>query len=199
MFKYFVLAAAFLAFWSVEMSAQDYTVDASSSSLKWAGEKVLGKHNGSVNIKDGSMTKTGKNFEGIFTIDMTSIKNEDLKDADNNAKLIGHLKSDDFFSVAKHNTATFKLKKIKDYTPKKGEKGKHWVTGDLTIKGNTNEIAFPAEITFSDKGFKALAKFSIDRSKWDIRYGSGSFFDNLGDKTIYDEIKFDLSLVGNKK
>lgn len=199
MIKYFVLAAALLAFLSIEMSAQNYSVDASSSSLKWFGEKVLGKHNGSVNIKDGTMTKSGKSFSGNFSIDMTSITNEDLKDAEYNAKLIGHLKSDDFFSVAKHNTATFKLKNIKDYTPKKGEQGKHWVTGDLTIKGITNEIAFPANITFTDKGFNADAKFSIDRTKWDIRYGSGSFFDNLGDKTIYDEIKFNLSLVGKKQ
>lgn len=199
MYKIFVLAVAALALLGVELSAQSFTVDASASSLKWVGEKVLGKHNGTVNIKDGAMTKSGSDFSGVFTIDMTSIKNEDLTDASYNAKLIGHLKSDDFFSVAKHNTATFKLKSIKDYKPKKDEKGKHWVTGELTIKGISNEIGFPAEINFSDSGFKADAKFSIDRSKWDIRYGSGSFFDNLGDKTIYDEIKFELSLLGKVK
>lgn len=199
MVKYLSIAIALFAIISTNLFAQDYIIDSKASGLKWTGEKVTGKHWGTVNIKDGGMTKSGNNFSGNFTIDMTSIKVDDLKDAETNGKLLGHLKSDDFFSVAKHNTSTFKLKGIKDYKPKKDEKGNHWVTGDLTIKGITHEIGFPAEIKFDGKGFKADAKFTINRAKWDIRYGSGSFFDNLGDKTIYDDIKFELSLAGTTK
>lgn len=198
MFKFLLIAAAFTLF-AANVSAQNYVVDAKASNLKWLGEKVLGKHWGTVDIKDGMMTKSGNNFTGNFTIDMTTIKSDDLKDAETNAKLVGHLKSDDFFSVDKHKNSTFKLKNIKEYKAKKNEKGNYWVTGDLTIKGITNEIGFPAEIKFDSNGFKADASFTINRAKWDVRFGSGSFFDNLGDKTIYDDIKFDLLLVGKVK
>ena len=197
MVRILVLSVMALAFLAGSLTAQEYKIDAKASNLKWVGEKVLGKHWGTVNIKDGGMTKSGNNFNGNFTIDMTTLKVDDLEDAGTNAKLVGHLKSDDFFSVVKYNTSTFKLKGIKDYTPKKDEKGNHWVTGDLTIKGITHEIGFPAEISFDSNGFKANANFTINRTKWDIRYGSGSFFDNLGDKTIKDDIKFELKLVGN--
>ncbi|MBX3044272.1 MAG: YceI family protein [Candidatus Kapabacteria bacterium] len=199
MLKFFMTVALALAFFGSAVLAQDYAVDSKASNLKWTGEKVLGKHWGTVQIKTGEMKKTGSNFTGTFTIDMTTIKVDDLKDEATNAKLLGHLKSDDFFSVDKHNTSTFKLKSIKDYTPKKDEKGKHWVTGELTIKGITHEIGFPAEINFDGNGFKANANFTINRAKWDIRYGSGSFFDNLGDKAISDDIKFELSLAGKIK
>jgi polyisoprenoid-binding protein YceI len=196
MFRFLAIMTVALVSVFASVTAQDFVVDSKSSNLKWIGEKVTGKHWGTVNIKDGKLTKSGTNFSGMFNIDMTSIKVDDLKDAETNGKLTGHLKSEDFFNVNNFKTATFKVKAIKDYKPKKDEKGNHWVTGDLTIKGITHEIGFPALITFSGNSMKAEAKFTINRTKWDIRYGSGSFFDNLGDKTIYDDIKFELSLVG---
>lgn len=199
MVRFFALIVVAIATLSIGLFSQEYNVDLKGSTLKWTGEKVTGKHFGTINIKDGSFKKEVAGFSGIFNIDMNSIKIDDLKDAGTNAKLLGHLKSDDFFSVEKFAIATFKLKGIKDYSPKKGEKGKHLVTGDLTIKGITNEISFPAEVKFDNKSFKADANFTINRAKWDIRYGSGSFFDNLGDKMIYDDIKFELKLVANSK
>ncbi|MDX9789715.1 MAG: YceI family protein [Candidatus Kapaibacterium sp.] len=196
MIRFFLMALIALATVGASINAQTFSVDVNSSKLKWTGEKVTGKHFGTVKIKDGTMTKSGNNFSGYFTIDMTTIKVDDIKDEKTNAKLLGHLKSDDFFSVAKFNNAVFKLKGIKEYTPKKSEKGNHWVSGELTIKGITHDIGFPAVLSFDSNGFKAEADFTIDRSKWDVRYGSGSFFDNLGDATIYDDIKFELTLSG---
>lgn len=199
MVRIFVLAIMTLALFVGNMTANEYKIAPKASSLKWLGEKVGKNHYGTVGIKDGSMTKSGNNYSGTFTIDMTTIKVDDIKDAGMNGKLLGHLQSDDFFSVQNHKTATFKLKSIKDYKPKKDEKGNHWVTGDLTIKGITHEIGFPAEIKFDGNGFKADAKFSINRAKWEIKYGSGSFFDNLGDAMISDDIKYELKLVGKVK
>ena len=112
--------------------------------------------------------------------------------------MVNHLKSDDFFSVEKNPVATFTITKIAPYSAKKDEAATHYVTGNLTIKGITHEISFPAEITFSDDLMTAKAAFAIDRTKWNVRFRSGSFFENLGDKMIYDDIKFDLTLVAEK-
>lgn len=177
--------------------ANNFSVDTKSSKLNWTGEKVTGKHWGTVNIKNGSVSLNGEKMTGSFEIDMTSIVADDLKkDKATHDKLVGHLKSDDFFSVDKNPTAKFTLKKADKYNPKKGENFNYMVTGDLTIKGITNEIRFPAKIDIKGKDMTAKASFTIDRSKWDVRFGSGSFFDNLGDKMIYDDIKFDLNLKG---
>jgi polyisoprenoid-binding protein YceI len=199
MVRFFVLLAVAVATLSLNVFSQEYIVDAAKSKLNWDASKVTGKHNGHINIKDGMMKKEVSNFSGVFNIDMNTIKIEDLKDAATNAKLLGHLRSDDFFSVDKFGTSTFKLKSVKETKSKTDANITHTVTGDLTIKGITKEINFPATIKFTSNGFTADAKFTINRAKWDIKYGSGSFFDNLGDKMIYDDIKFDLSLVGNTK
>lgn len=180
-----------------QVFAEVYKVNAAASKLSWLGQKVTGEHHGEIKIKDGYLTVDGNKYSGEFTIDMITIVNHDLE-GEWNAKLIGHLKSDDFFSVEKHPAAAFKVTKVVPYKAEEGEAATHRVTGDLTIKGITNEISFPAQFTFTDEGLTARAKFSIDRTKWDIRFRSGSFFENLGDKLIYDDIKFDLTLVADK-
>jgi polyisoprenoid-binding protein YceI len=175
-------------------NAQTHQVSTEKSSIKWVGKKVGGQHNGTIKVSGGELTQ-GKNgaLTGNFTIDMNSIVNEDLADKTYNDKLIGHLKSEDFFSVEKFPTSTFKITKA---VAKKGENGNNYeVTGDLTIKGITHAITFPANVMLTKSGFIAKAKFNVDRSKYDVRYGSGAFFDNLGDKTIEDNIQFDLYVV----
>jgi len=176
--------------------AQNYSVDAAKSTLGWTGEKVTGAHNGTVGIKSGMFkVDDAMKMTGEFEIDMTSIVVLDIENADYNAKLKGHLESDDFFSVANYKSSTFEITKAVPYN---GESANYRVTGKLTIKGITNEISFPAQIDFTDEGFSANAQFTIDRSRWEIKYGSGSFFDALGDKLIYDDIKFDLNIAGAK-
>jgi len=191
--KRFITAITVFAFVSVSLMSQNYQVDNANSQVKWTGEKILGKHYGTINIKVGSLMMKNNKMTGVFDIDMNTIVSEDLKgDKASFDKLIGHLKSDDFFSVAKNPTATFNLRKADKYNPRKGENFNYMLTGDLTIKGITNEIRFPAKIELNDKNLIANADFTIDRTKWNVRYGSGSFFDNLGDKAIYDDIKFEL-------
>ena len=180
------LAFAFIA---TALSAQTYTIDTEASSIKWLGKKVTGQHEGTIKLQTGTIIQQGDVLAGIFGIDMTSIVCTDL-DEGTGAKLVGHLSSEDFFNVAAFNSAIFNIKSI---TPK--DDGTSTVKGALTIKGITNEISFPAKVNFGDGGMKATASFSIDRTKWNIKYGSGSFFDNLGDKAIYDDIEFELNLV----
>lgn len=164
-------------------------VDASKSVVKWNAKKVTGEHSGTVALKSGSlMVDGGKVTGGSFEIDMNSIKCEDLTDPGYNGKLIGHLKSDDFFSVAKHPVVSFKITKVEANN----------ITGDLTIKGITNSVTFPATVKASKDGATASAKIVLDRTKWDIRYGSKKFFESIGDKAIYDDFTIDLTLAATK-
>ncbi|WP_052343437.1 YceI family protein [Saccharicrinis fermentans] len=167
--------------------SQTNQVDTDKSSVKWEGKKIGGSHNGAILLKEGSFTLKGSKItEGTFIIDMASISNADIEDKDYKAKLIGHLKSDDFFSVEKYPTATLK---VTGSTAFKNDIAK--VTGDLTIKGQTHPIDFEV----SKNGHIFTTQLTVDRAQYDIRYGSKSFFDNLGDKVIYDDFTLDISIV----
>ncbi|PST85250.1 lipid-binding protein [Pedobacter yulinensis] len=168
-----------------------YKVDTEKSTLTWIGKKVSGSHNGTLALQSGSLSFNGKKLNGgNFTIDMGSIK-----DADKSARLEGHLKADDFFGSAKYPTSTFVIKKVSPAAA-----GKVNITGDLTIKGKTNSISFPATVAWgSDGTVTATAdKIVVDRTKFDIKYGSKSFFSDLGDKFIYDEFELAVKLVAKK-
>lgn len=169
-------------------------VDVKSSKMEWVGEKVTGKHWGTVNIKSGELeVENGKLIGGTFLIDMTTIKVDDIEDKESNENLRGHLMSEDFFNVKNHATSKFVITKV---TEKAGKNGNNYeITGELTIKGKTNTITFPARVSMEDNTLKAYASLNVDRTKWDVRYGSGSFFDNLGDRTIYDEFNIKLDLT----
>ncbi|WP_442844780.1 YceI family protein [Leeuwenhoekiella sp. H156] len=159
-------------------------VSVKTSSITWTGKKVTGKHVGTIDLKDGFFTMEGDNITGgEFHIDMTSIECTDLS-GDSKGQLEGHLKSDDFFGVDNYPTA----KLVITNAVKKGNTYK--VTGDLTIKKTTEPVTF--ELERAGSNFSTV--LTIDRSKYDVRYGSGSFFDNLGDKTIYDDFTLDINL-----
>lgn len=174
----------------VEGFAQDVKVNTEKSQLEWLAKKVTGQHNGTVNIKSGSLKfSNGTLTGGTFVLDMTTINDLDLTGT-YKTKLTTHLESDDFFSVAKFPEASLVITKA---TPKNGEGSNYEITANLTIKGITNAITFPAYVDL--KNGVAKASFTIDRTKWDIRYGSGSFFEGLGDKMIYDDIEYTVTLA----
>jgi polyisoprenoid-binding protein YceI len=171
-----------------------YQADPTISEIKWNGKKVTGEHYGKISLSSGNLFFDSNNLlGGEFVIDMVSITCDDLTDAGTNAKLVKHLKSDDFFSVEKHPKATFVITsaeaKAKDIQQ---------LTGDLTIKGITNEITFPATVQAKDNKLEANAQIVVDRSKFDVRYGSGSFFENLGNKMIYDDFTLDVKIVAEQ-
>jgi len=182
----FVLALIILLSGNV-MFAQKAEVDTKKSSIEWFGEKIGGQHEGNIEVKSGYLElKNEKIVEGNFVVDMTTITNTDIEDEDYNQKIVGHLKSDDFFGVEEYPTANFVLTKSSKFSD-----GKATVTGDITIKGKTESISF--EVTRA--GNEYTAKLDIDRSKFDVRYGSDSFFDNLGDRAIDDIFTLDIKLV----
>jgi polyisoprenoid-binding protein YceI len=166
-----------------------------SSKLEWVGEKVTGKHWGTVAIKSGNLIlNDGKLVGGKIEINMQSIVVDDLT-GNSKTKLEGHLKSDDFFSSEKNPTSTFEITQIREEKGKNGNT--HSVSGNLNIKGIVKEVSFPARINVSEDKITAFASFSLDRTLWNVRYGSGSFFDNLGDKTIYDEFQIKFNITAN--
>lgn len=157
------------------------TVDAEQSQVTWKAYKVTGSHTGTVDLKKGELKfEDGKLIGGQFEVDMSSLVATDLE-GESKGNLEGHLKSDDFFSVENHPTSTLVFNKVKATG-----KNSYEVTGDLTIKG----ISKPVTFDLSVYGSKATATVKVDRTAYDIRFNSGNFFQNLGDKTIYDE--FDL-------
>ncbi|MFF5383611.1 YceI family protein [Pedobacter suwonensis] len=167
-----------------------YTVDVAKSTITWIGKKVTGSHNGTVALQSGTLAVNGKSVTGgTFVIDMTSIK-----DADGSAKLEGHLKADDFFGTTKFPTSTFVITKVA------GSGANVTVTGNLTIKGITKPLNFPATVSVNADGTaSALAgKIIVDRTKYDIKYGSKSFFDSIGDKAIDDNFELSVKLVAKK-
>jgi polyisoprenoid-binding protein YceI len=175
-----ILSIALTALFTLGALAQE-SKSVKNSTVAWKGYKVTGSHHGTINLSEGNLIFNGDTLSGgSFTVDMTSLVDNDLE-GEWKGKLEGHLKSDDFFGVATHPTASLVFTSVKA-----SSKNSYDVTADLTIKGITNPINF----TLAVYGNKANATLKVDRAKYDVRYGSGSFFDNLGDKTIYDE--FDL-------
>ena len=168
-------------------NAQTNKINTTKSIINWEGKKITGEHAGTINFKDGYLIfKDKKVTGGSFTADMTSLSNTD-QTGSSKQKLEGHLKSEDFFSTAKFTTATLVFKNIAN----EGN-NKYLINADLTIKGTTNPIQF--ELVMVDKK-KATAKLNINRTKYDIKYGSGSYFDDLGDKTIFDNFELNVVLV----
>jgi len=182
-----IAVALFLAVGTFAATAQSKAIDTKKSTIKWVGKKVTGQHEGTVNFKSGTLVlKGGKLSGGSFVVDMTSIAVSDLEAGKGKEKLEGHLKADDFFGTDKFPTAkldfkTFAAKPNNVYT----------VTADLTIKGKTAPVTF--DLTLGKNN--ATAALKIDRTKYDIKYGSKSFFEGLGDKVIDDEFEVNVNLV----
>lgn len=187
---FFIVMVQFVLIDSIAQATGDATVgvDVTKSKLEWTGRKLGGEHYGEIRLSSGQLAfKKGKLTEGSFEIDMTSITCTDLTDEKSNRRLVDHLKSEDFFSVGRFPKATLvitnvQFKSLNEYA----------VTGALTIKGKTNAIVFPAII---NEQREAEANLVFDRSKFDVKFGSQSFFENLGDKLVYDEVEMKVKLV----
>ncbi len=176
-----VILFAFSATATEPVGDEKKEVKTETSTVTWKAYKVTGSHVGTLDLKEGSLSfEEGKLTGGEFVIDMTTITSTDLEGEDK-GKLEGHLKSDDFFGVESHPTAKLVLTSVMA-----SGKNSYEVVGDLTIKGTTKSVSFDISVY----GSKATATMKVDRSEYNVKYGSGSFFENLGDKTIYDE--FDL-------
>ena len=169
-------------------------VNTENSTVKWKGSKIAESHEGTINIQKGAlMIRHGLLVGGQISIDMRSITNTDIESPKYKGILEGHLKDVDFFNVTDFPTASITITNAV-----KGEGNFYKVVADLTIKGITHPISFAADVNVNGLNFLATAKIKIDRTKWDIKYNSGNFFKDLGDKLILDEIEFDIFLLSVK-
>lgn len=170
--------------------AESLNIDTGSSKLVYLAKKLTGEHTGEVKLKSGNLKFEKDTLKGgEFEIDMGTITNADIQSAEYHAKFLGHLNSDDFFSTDKFKTAKLVIKSAKKI---KGNNYK--ITADLTIKGVTAPVTFDADVT----KIKASAKVVFDRTVFGIKYGSGKFFQNLGDKMIMDDVQLTVDLVVKK-
>lgn len=174
-------------------SSVNYTVDPASTTIECVGKKVTVQHNGTLGIKSGTISaENGEITAGNFVVDMASITNTDITDEEMKGELLGHLMSPDFFNVDSFPEAKFEISTI---TPNEADENgrSHLVTGNLTIK----DITVYADIDVTGEAVDIKTDFDIDRTEWDIKYGSGKFFEGLGDKMIND--LFTLAIKLNAK
>ena len=173
---------------------QTYVVPQGSSKVNWVGTKVAGQHSGTIDISKGSLSLTdGKVTGGQFAINMSTVTCTDL-DGEQKTNLEGHLKSEDFFDVANHPRGMFTITKVTELI--NNPSASHMVYGNLELKGVAKEVGFLTKIDVSDTMVKvATPNFSINRTDFGIKYGSSSFFDNLKDKAISDQVVISISLA----
>lgn len=182
-----------------------YTVNLDESMVEWVGTKPTGQHNGTTSLSEGILkVYEGQIVGGKFTIDLTSIVVLDITDAGMNARLLGHLKSADFFEVETWPTAEFEIVTVdaKGAATAQAETGvvpTHTITGNLTMKGITKAISFDAQVETTEGIVSAkTVRFLIDRTDWGVNYGSNKIFDNLKDNFIHDDMALTIRLVAEK-
>ena len=187
-----------LSFTGIKPHTDTYTLNTDSSSMEWYAEKVTGKHNGTIRFSSGEFYNNHGNFTGNFVVDMNSIVNKDVESEEHKKKLEGHLKSEDFFDVAKFPKATFVLNSLTVLPAPTKDGYTHAAKGMLTIKDKTNEVTFYTSMRMQGNSIFASGSGVIDRSKFDVKYGSKSFFEDIGDKAIYDEFTLKFGIVAAK-
>lgn len=182
-------------------TSEKYTVNVAESTIEWKGFKPTGTHNGTISLDNGVFkTDDGKLQSGTFLIDMTSITVTDLEAGDGKEDLEAHLKGtveekeDHFFDVTKFPTAAFEITGTESLAA-----GKTKLSGNLSIKGQKHNISFPVTITNNGDQITIESEpFTIDRTKWNVNYGSKSIFDNLGDRFINDDIELKINIKAKK-
>ncbi len=205
----------------VSASAADYSINASESQLMWYGFKPTGRHNGTIGIEDGTISVlNGDVVGGSFTLDMNQINVEDLE-GEYKDKLTNHLKSGDFFSVEEYPTATFEITEVEAYSSEmaaaEGEDKMavvvneeevdeysladptHGITGNLTMRGTTLSITFPAKVSMTDGQVSAEAKFNIDRTKWGVNFREENGYEaRAKDELIYDTVNVGFDITASE-
>ena len=189
----FITLLTFLSFTSLAQKArtEKIDIDLKQSKLEWTGKKLGGEHYGEIQLASGYLTFTkNKLTGGAFEMDMASITCVDITDEKSNKRLVDHLKSEDFFSVVRFPKSTFTIIKVESKSATE-----YMVTGNLTIKGKTNPTTFTTKLNTVNNQTVAEATMVFARSKYDVKFGSQSFFENLGDKLVYDDVDMKVTLA----
>jgi len=173
------------------MENKQFTIESAQSNIDWVGRKVTGAHNGTISIKEGTLTLTdGQLAGGEFTIDTTSIKILDVTDPGTNAQFAGHLASPDFFASEQYPEAKFVITLAEP-----ASESNYNIEGNLTIKGITRPVSFTAIVSKADSTISASGKVVVDRTLYDMKFRSGNFFKDLGDTLIYNNFDLNVSIT----
>jgi len=180
-------------------TSSTYAIDAASSTMNWSGGKKIGQstHTGTIGISNGSLqVENGSISAGSFTVDMTSLAVTDQTPDEYKVKLVGHLKSDEFFNVEQFPNASFTLTKV---GPSTDSTATHIISGNLTIRDVTKEITIPANVNITEDQVTAKSNFAINRADFNVKYGSATHIVDIAqDDIIKDEIEFSLAVTANK-
>jgi len=172
-------------------------IDSQASSIHWKGSKPAGagSHEGTIAIKEGTLAINGTDLvSGSFVIDMNSIVDTDLTDSKMNEMLVNHLKSADFFDTEKFPEAYFVITSVKEVQGR--DSATHSISGNLKMKDVEKNITFDAKITKEGDVYKAVTlPFAIDRTQWNVQYGSKTIFANLKDQIINDDIELPQMII----
>ena len=174
-----------------------HEIDIAKSVVGWTGRNTFSTHTGTIRLKDGWIeVSAGPAATGEITLDMESLADTDIADPILNRMLIAHLKSDDFFDTARHPIAKFHLRHVTVNPHARPGSVNADIDGTLTLKGVTEEIGFPALIEVLTGGaLSGEAHFDIDRTRWNVLYGSGKFYERLGKHLVHDHISLGLRIV----
>jgi polyisoprenoid-binding protein YceI len=173
------------------METTNFKVLPSDSRVDWIGRKFTGAHNGTISIQDGTFVlNDGKIKDGYVIINISTIKILDIKDPATNAEFAGHLASNDFFSIEKFPSATFNILNIKEFVD-----NTFYLKGILTIKDISKIVGFEVKMEQNINTIRLWGKLNIDRTKYDIKFRSGTFFENLGDKLIYNDFELNFNIT----
>ncbi len=180
-----------------ELREGSHAIDTLQSEIRWTGRNLTGSHTGTLKLLQGTIeVKNGRAIRGVFTIDMQSITDKDIEDSDMRSLLHGHLASDDFFDVQRFPTAEFRIARISPIEDAAAGNPNSDVSGELIIKGVSREILFQAVIAMTPDGWLAAeAHFDIDRTQWNVLYGSGKFYEKLGKHLVHDDVTIGLKLI----
>jgi len=172
---------------------ETYHVDTEASTVRWVGSKILGEHNGTLKLHEGSVTlEEGKLQEGSFTIDMRTLVNKDLE-GDQREKLENWLRSEEMFYVERYPFVVFEITSVQSLD----EDQQYQLEGELTIKGVSHRISFPANVQKEGKTLMAEAELTFDRTRWNLNYGSGGVIGGLGNFAIEEDVSVQISLQAN--
>ena len=180
---------------TLSLASGNYIAESESSSILWECAWLGGNsHNGDILLEEGQLSiKDNNNLTGSFLVDMTTIDCHDEKNIGTKNKIIGHLKSDDFFDVKNHQKA-----KLEIISSENIGGNEFLFKGNLNIKGKTNSVQMKGSVHKLNSGYSADINLTFDRSKYDVRYRSAAFFSDLGDRIISDNVFLNVKIKLNK-
>lgn len=179
---------------------EELLVDTQASSIHWKGSKVGGSHHGTIALKGGELVINGEEVaSGSFVIDMNTIVDEDLTQKDLNEMLVNHLKSKEFFDVVEYPESIFTITKVVP-AANPTDSVNYMVSGNLKMKDVEKNITFGAKITKENNVYRAVTiPFSIDRTQWNVTYGSKTLIADLKDNIVNDNIELQINIIAKTK